>query len=255
MTYRNGGTYMAKANRKIRIKDEDAEMGIGTMIVFIAMVMVAAMAAGVLLQTAGLVQQQAQETGTRAVADVSTGFIVQNILGDRLATPTATSDEDGAYEDTIQWLEIKIALASGSPDIAMSNVIIEISDGDTDVTLSWHNETAQAAYQNEWDAHNETDSQLLKQLADATTFTAEELRDPDETYYETSSTTENDNPDYVVSPGCIIRIFINTQSSVSGLHIDQQDHIFMKIIPKHGVPTYETFTCPEAFTERYVELQ
>ena len=88
---------MAKANAKVRIKDgEEAEMGIGTMLVFIAMVLVAAMAAGVLLQTAGLVQQQAQETGVRAIQDVATGFQVLNILGDRMAIPEATGTEEAA---------------------------------------------------------------------------------------------------------------------------------------------------------------
>ena len=239
---------MAKANKMVRIKDDrEAEMGIGTMIVFIAMVLVAAMAAGVLLQTAGLVQQQAQETGIRAIQDVATGFTVLNVMGDRLAVPTATGSETGTHTDDLQWLELKLGLLSGSPEIAMSNVIIEISDGFTDATLHWN---AAASYQQEWDGTRaEATSQLLKQEADADQFTAEEIRDPDNTYYET---TDNDNPDYVVSPGCVIRVFIAMETI--GFDVQTQDDVFMKIIPKHGVPTYETFTCPESFTERYVEL-
>ena len=240
---------MAKANFKTRMKDEDeAEMGIGTMIVFIAMVLVAAMAAGVLLQTAGLVQQQAQETGVRAIADVSTGFVILNVMGDRLATPTAIGSETGTHTDDLQWLELKIGLLAGSPNIAMSNVIIEISDGYTETTLHWKTNNA---YQQDWDGtRSEANSQLLKQEADADQFTAEEIRDPDDTYYETSN--ENDNPDYVVSPGCVIRVFIAMETI--GFDVQPQDRVFFKIIPKHGVPTYETFTCPESFTERYVEL-
>ena len=242
---------MAKANQTTRLKaQEEGEMGIGTMIVFIAMVLVASMAAGVLLQTAGLVQQQAQETGVRAIGDVATGFIVLNILGDRASDPTATTIETSTYQDTMQFLEFKVALLAGSPDIAMSNVLVEISDGYTDVTLHWN---AQASYQQEWDGtRTDATSQLLKQAADADQFTAEELRDPDNTYYETSSTTENDNPDYVVSSGCLIRIFIDC--AATGLSIEPQDHVFLKIIPKHGTPTYETFTAPEVYTERYIEL-
>ena len=224
-------------------------MGIGTMIVFIAMVLVAAMAAGVLLQTAGLVQQQAQETGTRAIRDVSTGFVVLNILGDRASDPTATTTESSSYEDTLQFLEIKVSLLAGSSDVAMSNVVVEISDGYTVATLHWKES---ANYQQEWDGTRaEATSQLLKQNADADQYTAEELRDPENTYYETT-TTENDNPDYIVTPGCIIRIFIDCAET--GLSIEPQDHIFLKIIPKHGTPTYETFTAPEIYSERYIEL-
>lgn len=63
--------------------DDDADVGIGTMIVFIALILVAAVTAGVLISIALLVKQQAEETASNAVADTATSFKVINLAGDR----------------------------------------------------------------------------------------------------------------------------------------------------------------------------
>ena len=52
--------------------NKKAEMGVGTLIVFIAMLLVAAIAAGVLIQTAGSLQEKSLSTGQQARAQIST---------------------------------------------------------------------------------------------------------------------------------------------------------------------------------------
>ncbi|WP_142856702.1 archaellin/type IV pilin N-terminal domain-containing protein [Salinigranum halophilum] len=93
--------------------DEDrGQVGIGTLIVFIAMVLVAAIAAGVLVNTAGFLQESAEQTGQQAQSEVS----------DRLDVVNAYAGvSDGSTSD----VNITVRKASGSDNINLSAATVQ----------------------------------------------------------------------------------------------------------------------------------
>ena len=211
-----------RAKAKMR-EDEEAEMGVGTLIVFIAMILVAAVAATVLITTAFKMQQQAEHTGSIAMDDVATGFKVLNVAGDR------DNPNDGAGTTTkIEIIEIKIGLLAGSPAINVSDTIIEISDGTKDVTLVFV-DTAAGEY---------------NVSASATQFAVQPLRD---------MAPVNASAGYaMMSAGDVAKLFID--ANACGLTLYTQTGCSIKLIPKHGIPTLEEFTTPAVYTTRYLEL-
>ena len=97
------------------------QVGIGTLIVFIAMVLVAAIAAGVLINTAGMLQTQAEATGEESAQQVS----------DRIQIQSATGNiSSGNLTD----INITVTKAPGAGDIQLENVTYEIVTDDQVVT-------------------------------------------------------------------------------------------------------------------------
>jgi flagellin FlaB len=100
--------------------DKRAEIGVGTMIIFIAMVLVSAVAASVLIDTANKVREQAQNTGNEAISSLATGVVVQDVVGQK--------DQSRLLIDNISLL---ITPQAGSPPIKLDTMVISIMFGDT----------------------------------------------------------------------------------------------------------------------------
>ncbi|CDK40518.1 archaellin/type IV pilin N-terminal domain-containing protein [Halorubrum sp. AJ67] len=99
-------------------EEERGQVGIGTLIVFIAMVLVAAIAAGVLINTAGFLQTQAEATGEESTAQVS----------DRLQVVSQSGNvTDGNSGDrVVDQLNITVAQSPGASNIDLNETSVEL---------------------------------------------------------------------------------------------------------------------------------
>ena len=104
-------------------KRDRGQVGIGTLIVFIAMVLVAAIAAGVLINTAGFLQSQSEQTGQQSSSQVADRLQVVNAVG-------AVGDKQ------IDEINMTVKKAPGANDVALSNMTIQYVDEDQIVDLA-----------------------------------------------------------------------------------------------------------------------
>jgi len=104
--------------KQCKKNDDAAEVGIGTMIVFIATILVAAVAAGVLIDTSQKLQDKSTRTGNEATSNVGTSLTVESVLGTRAASP-----------DDLEAIEIYVTLSPGAESLDLSALVIQYNDG------------------------------------------------------------------------------------------------------------------------------
>ncbi|WP_049922547.1 archaellin/type IV pilin N-terminal domain-containing protein [Halopiger djelfimassiliensis] len=151
-----------------RHNNDRGQVGIGTLIVFISMVLVAAIAAGVLINTAGFLQTQAEATGEESTAQVSDSVQVMTAVG---ITNATTEYHDGAESaenwwaeddpdrDEIVHVELSVQKSPGAGPIDISKATIEYLN-DEALTLT-HNGTYNAGAT---DGFNQSNSFLTEEV-------------------------------------------------------------------------------------------
>ncbi len=143
-----------------------AEMGVGTLIVFIAMLLVAAVAAGVLIQTVTSLQEKALSTGGQAKSQISTNAQVIEV--------SATDGRNGNLTDFQQLIK----LSPGSDPIKLDQIIFTVNTKDTTSTLRYRG-TSSICEKNNVNGYNTWTIEHLGEVNTSSNFTLEEDLDDD----------------------------------------------------------------------------
>ncbi|WP_435126206.1 archaellin/type IV pilin N-terminal domain-containing protein [Halobaculum sp. D14] len=175
-------------------EEERGQVGIGTLIVFIAMVLVAAIAAGVLINTAGFLQSKAQATGEQSAQQVS----------DRLQAISTTGHVD-TTNSTIDKVNVTVSQAPGAGEIDLRNATVNWIGPDGTYTI---------VHANVSDAATNADSDFsVTQVKDADN-SVPVLNDADDRLKMTFDLTGSDSPD-TLSEGESVTIKINTMAGAT----------------------------------------
>lgn len=196
--------------------NETADIGIGTLIIFIAMILVAAVAAIVLIYSAGELQQKATITANEAPSKVTTNIFIESVFGDRVNSTMP------GLQPGIQSILIRIRPEVGTASMDLRQIIITKMSRDEIEILNYSN------------ISNTVNS-----------FGASTIRDEDGSFTA-------DFP--VLNSGDLVDIEFHTLDYTKPILIPRQT-ITLSINQERGASVTLEISAPNSFgTERYVKL-
>ena len=240
-----------KANKSLNMKQNtSAQVGIGTLIIFIAMVLVAAVAAAVLIQTSGILQQKAQSTGKQSTQEVSSNLMIKNIEGIRAKT-------GGTLSTTIDLLKLQVALNVGSSPVDVNQVVVSITDGTVAHNLVYGGNTKSYGAMTGFATTNNASTNLNGLLTNAGNpaqfYTVDRIRDEDSSFSQ-------GNP--VMNTGDLIIVYISTTSDAgaalttlgssttpvtSDMTLVPRTLVNIVLTPESGAATVAEFVTPSSY--------
>ncbi len=192
-------------------------IGIGTLIVFIAMVLVAAVAAAVLINTSGYLQQRAMATGKQTTQQVSTGIGIDQVVG----------HVSGSSMDK---MAIYISLKPGSEPIDLNQTVLTLNDGNKVVTLRYDSTAFVAT----------APSDLFSSTwpSTGTKFGIIVVQDPDGSLSSTNPT---------INEGDIVILTVNTTAAFT--NVPPRTTIQINLRPEVGAPAFAQVVTPSSYSQ------
>lgn len=216
---------------KLFNKNENASIGIGAMIVFIAMVLVAGIAASVLIQTSTTLESQAMATGSETTQEVAGGIAVFDI--------------EGHVATDIDAIAITVRPRAGSPNIDLNETIILLSNGVKKVLLSYDYADVNNGHFNST-VGSDDGSVFGVNYSDLTNeeFGILVLNDPDTSLSRYSP---------VMNRGDKVILTVDTNACFT--NIGERTDVFGYVYPEHGSPGVISFRTPASYSDTIYDLQ
>jgi len=210
-------------------------IGIGAMIVFIAMVLVAGIAASVLIQTSGKLETQAMRSGQETIAEVSSGITVFDIVGKK-------------GSNDLGYIGITVRARAGAPDIDLNETLIVLSDGLKKCVLIYDGWTDADHYA----ANVSASTGAIFYTSDWDDLTSEEfgiivVQDVDNSCLQTNPTI-NKGDKVILTVYC-------AAAAAFGREIPERQDVFGRVVPEVGSPGVISFTTPSAYNDNIFDLQ
>ncbi len=204
--------------------NDSASIGVGALIIFIAMILVAGVTASVIIQTMNSMQQQALKTGQETIRDVSSGLRVSHVSG-------------YVSNSTIDQLVFFVEVVAGSEAIDLSQATVSLSDSQNIAILKY-----------DMTCFNNSLANGLFSTINATNLTSEEfgilsIRDSD-------NSCSNSTP--IINKNDLVAILINTTNCFGGL--DESSTVSGRIIPEQGMSGVIAFTTPSFYVDTIIDL-
>ena len=205
--------------------EENAAIGIGSLIIFIAMILVAGIAASVFIQTMNSLEQQALQSGQEAARDISSGLKVTQISG----------YNNGS---TISQIAIFLRTTAGSDYIDLTYTYISLSDTSKSVILNLSTDVYS----------NSVSGGLFGTLNDtnltSTTYGLMVIRDVDSSCTSISPIINSDD---------LVVLLVNSTECFQG--IDTRTEVTGNVVPEYGINGVISFTSPSSYINTIIELQ
>lgn len=214
-------------SKKALILDKNGMMGIGTMIIFIAMVLVAAVAASVLIQTSSTLQQRAYKVGGETIQEVSSGIAIDDIVG-----------YTNIGRTHVEFLAMIVSPRSGSQYIDLTNMVITIQSDNLTV-LRYDSSLVKGNVSTDGVFHTFNPS-----LINQTNYGIIVMHDADNSIISTEGMNVGDS----------VFVIINASAATQGVGIEPRKDISGNIIPESGMNAIYYVRCPAVFEKRIVEL-
>jgi len=232
-----------KRLRTLIKKEDDAIVGIGTMIIFIAMVLVAAVAASVLIDTSHSLQTQAQKTGRDTLGEVSVGVKILDICGQY-----GTRVVDGTSYSRIHNMTITITPRAGSKAIDLSETLLIITDGDSEHVLRTNSTLPVFA--------NSSSNESIFNKVPKSHPELSTVFDLPSGEFGVIVVKDYDNTCTAAMP-CInnadkVMLTINLTALFNG--VPERTRIWGKIVPEEGISSVFDFRTPSSFIDIVIDL-